>query len=56
MEKLKIWYYTTIKTEDNETQVFDNYPDEIEHVGKKRTIRLTKDYFEKITKDLDYGD
>jgi hypothetical protein len=56
MTKLKIWYYTTIDSEDNDAKVFDDYPDEIEHEGKKRKIRLTKDYYENITKDLDYGD
>ena len=56
MPKLKIWYYTIIKTEDNEDRVFDSYPDEIEHEGKKRIIRLTKDSYEAVTKDVDHGE
>ena len=56
MPKLKIWYYTTINTEDNEDRIFDSFPDEIEHEGKKRIIKLTKDSFETVTKEVDYGE
>lgn len=54
--KLKIWYYTTIKTEDNEINAYDSFPDEIEYEGKKRLIKLTKDSFEKVAKEVDYGE
>ena len=48
MTKLKIWYYTTIRTEDDEAKIYKSYPEEIEHEGKKRTITLRKDSYEEI--------
>ena len=48
MVKFKIWYYTTIRTEDNKDKVYNSFPEEIEHEGKKRTIRLIKDSYEEI--------
>ena len=54
MPKIKIWYYTTIKTEDDGGSIFNSFPDEIEHEGKKRIIRLTKDSFETVLKDAEY--
>lgn len=48
MAKLKIWYYTTIRTEDDETKIYNSYPEEIEHEGKKRIITLRKDSYEEI--------
>ena len=56
MPKLKIWYYTTINTEEDENRVFDSFPDEIQHEGKRRMIRLTKDSIESFSKDVDYGE
>jgi hypothetical protein len=46
MVKLKIWYYTTIKTDDTEEKVFKSYPDEIEHDARKGKITLYKDSIE----------
>jgi hypothetical protein len=56
MKKIKIWYYTLVKTEDSGGSVYGSFPDEIEHEGKKRIIKLTKDSFETISKELDYGE
>jgi hypothetical protein len=55
MKKFKIWYYTTIKTDEDTEEIYSNYPDEIEHEGKKRVIRLTKDSIEDVVRDADYG-
>ena len=48
MVKLKIWYYTTIRTDEDDDKVYKSFPDEIEHEGKKRIIRLNKDSYEEI--------
>jgi len=55
MTKIKIWYYTTIRTEDDKDEIYDSYPDEIEHDGKKRIIKLIKDSFEEV-KGSGYSD
>ena len=54
MEKIKIWYYTTIKTEGTGVEEFNSLPEEIEHEGKKRIIRLIKESFETVSKEADY--
>ena len=56
MAKIKIWYYATVEALDNEGSVFEDYPVEIVHEGKKRTIKLHKDYFENVVINADYGD
>jgi hypothetical protein len=56
MNKFKIWYYTTVKTEESMESVYENYPDNIEHEGRKRVIKLTKDYIDTVVKDADYGE
>lgn len=48
MVKLKIWYYTTIRTEDDEDKIYNSYPKDIEHEGKKRIIILKKDSYEEV--------
>jgi len=55
MVKLKIWYYTTIGTENDVDKIYDDYPQEIEHEGKKRIITLRKDFYEEI-KGREYSD
>ena len=56
MAKIKIWYYTTIKTEGNGVDEFKSLPEEIEHEGKKRIIKLKKESFETVEKEPDYGE
>ena len=48
MVKLKIWYYTTIRTDEDNNKIYNSFPDEIEHEGNKRIIRLNKDSYEEI--------
>ena len=48
MTKLKIWYYTTIRTEDDEAKIYNSFPEEIEHEVKKRIKILRKDSYEEI--------
>ena len=56
MKKIKIWYYTIIKTDGSGVEEFNSLPEEIEHEGKKRIIRLTKESFETVSKEADYGE
>ena len=48
MVKLKIWYYTTIKTDESEERIFDSYPDEIEHDTRRGKMTLYKDSIETV--------
>ena len=56
MVKIKIWYYTTVDTLNDEGATFNDYPDDIVHEGKTGTIRLHKDNFESVVKNADYGE
>jgi len=55
MVKLKIWYYTTIRTENDEDKLYNSYPEEIEHESRKRVIRLVKDSYEEV-RTSEYSD
>lgn len=48
MERLKIWYSTTIRTDDTEEYVFKNFPDEITYEARRGKIRLVKEAIETV--------
>lgn len=57
MAKMRIWYYTTIKSDDSEGVVFNSFPEEINYRGKGKMIRLVKDNIEITGSDeVEYGE
>jgi hypothetical protein len=57
MTKMKIWYYTIVKSDDSEDEVFNSYPEEINYKGKRKIIRLVKDNIEITDSDeVEYGE
>ena len=57
MPKMKIWYYTTVKSEDSEGDVFKSFPEEINYEGKRGKIKLVKDTIEMTSSDeVEYGE
>jgi len=52
MERMKIWYYTTVRTDDSEEYVYKSFPDEIIYESKRGKIRLNKDAIETIGDEI----
>jgi hypothetical protein len=57
MTRMKIWYYTTVRADGSEEDIFKSFPEEIHYEAKKGNIRLVKDSIETIGDDtIEYGE
>lgn len=56
MAKMRIYYYTTIKTEKSEDDIFDEFPDEFTYEAKRGNLRMVKDTIEIISDYIEYGE
>ena len=57
MKQMKIWYYTTFRTDDPEEDIFKSFPEEIQYQAKRGNIRLVKDTIETIGDEhIEYGE
>jgi hypothetical protein len=57
MKQMKIWYYTTFRTDDSEEDIFKSFPEEIHYEAKRGKIRLVKDTIETIGEEhIEYGE
>jgi hypothetical protein len=56
MGKMRIYYYTSIKTDKSEEAVYDEFPDEINYDAKRGNIHLIKDSIESVSDNIEYGE
>lgn len=56
MGHMKIYYYTEVKSDKPQEDVYDEFPDEITHTGEKGTIILVKDTIETVSDAVEYGE
>jgi hypothetical protein len=56
MVKMKVYYFVTVSSGKTESEVFDEYPDELVYNTKDKKIKLIKDTIEVVSEDIEYGE
>jgi len=56
MVKMKVYYFVTVSSGKTESEVFDEYPDELVYNIKDKKIKLIKDTIEVVSEDIEYGE